>query len=98
MKSFKANGAGMQQLLNSPELKSELERRAKRVAAQANANAPKGETGELSRSHKVVSDTTSGAKGAWRRARAKVITDKEYAATVEAATGYFTSALDAGAE
>ena len=88
----------MRALLNSPELRKELERRAKKVADAANDNAPVGETGELSRSHKVVSDTTSGSKGAWPRARAKVVTDKEYAVTVEAATGYLTSALDAGAE
>lgn len=91
------NRRGMQELLNSPEVRKELERRAEKVAGAANNNAPKGETGELSQSHKVVSDTTSGSKGAWPRARAKVVTDKRYAVKVESATGYFTSALDAGA-
>jgi len=97
MKNVRLNGRAMQQILNSPEVRKELERRAEKVADAANENAPKGETGELSQSHKVVSDTSSGAKGAWPRARARVVSNKAYAAKVEAATGYFTSALDAGA-
>ena len=87
----------MEALMNSPEMQKELKRRAERVARQANANAPVGETGELSQSHRVEMDTSPGTKGAFKRARARIVSDKKYAAKIEAATGYLTSALDAGA-
>lgn len=88
---FKANRKGMNELLHSEMVKTEIARRAKRIAAQANANAPVGETGALSASHHVVEDETD-------RARARVVSELPYAITVEANTGYFSRALDGGVE
>ena len=96
-KNFRMSQSGFQALLLSEMVQKELDKRASKVARQANANAPVGETGELSNSHYVESDKSPGTKGAWRRGRARVVTDKPYATKVEAETGYFTSALDGGA-
>jgi hypothetical protein len=89
MKAFKPNRRGMQELLHSADVRAELERRARKVRDRANSNAPVGETGELSQSHEIEHDTTD-------RAVVRVYSDKEYAITVEANTGYLSSALDAG--
>lgn len=88
---LKLDRKGMNELLHSEMVKDEIASRAKRIAAQANANAPVGETGNLSRSHQVVEDETD-------RARARVVSELPYAITVEANTGYFSRALEGGAE
>jgi hypothetical protein len=85
---MKLDSRGMKQLLMSDAVRAELRRRAQRVADRANSTAPVGETGQLSQSHEVVDDTTD-------RAVARVVSDLDYAITVEANTGYLTASLDA---
>lgn len=89
MKRFKRSSRGMKQLLNEGFVADELSKRAKRIASAANANAPVGETGQLSRSHQVVNDRTD-------RARARVVSNLPYAITIEANTGYLSRSLEAG--
>lgn len=86
---IKLNYKETQRFLKGSDMKNFLKKAGDKVAKQANAEAPVGRTGELSRSHKVDIDETD-------RAVARVSSDKKYAAAVAARTGYLTRALDKG--
>lgn len=86
---FKLNYSETQKFLRGPEMEAFLRKAGAKVAESANAEAPVGETGELSQSHDVDIDITD-------RMVARIKSDKDYAAAVAARTGYLTRALDRG--
>jgi hypothetical protein len=88
------NQAGVAELLKSPEVAADLQRRAEAVAAVARGSVPT-ETGRARDSIHVEMDETD-------RAVARVVMDpvnpetgESYGAILEAATGTLASALDA---
>lgn len=87
---IKVNGKGIRELLNSDMVKKDLERRGEKVKARANSNAPV-DTGALAQSHEMITDNTD-------RARVRIYSNKEYAITVEANTGYLSESLDAAGD
>ena len=91
MAVFRMSAKGRRDLLNAAFVSADLTRRARIVANAANANAPVGETGELSTSHGVTTDHTD-------RARAAIYSTAEHAIIVESRTGYLSRALDGGSE
>lgn len=85
------NIKGVKETLRAPGVRDELLRRMERAAAQANANAPVGETGDLSRSHTAYVDDRPDSQ----LPAARVASDRDYALLIESATGYLSAALDA---
>lgn len=85
------NIKGVKETLRAPGVRKELMRRMERAAAQANANAPVGETGNLSRSHEAYMDDRPDSQ----LPAARVRSDRDYALVVESRTGYLSAALDA---
>lgn len=85
------NMRGVRATMRDPRVKALLLERMKRVAEQANSNAPVGETGELSQSHEAYVDDRPDTY----LPAARVESSKDYALVVESRTGYLSSALDA---
>lgn len=75
----RASYKGIGEILRSPQMKREMEARAKRVQAKAEALAPV-DTGDYVKSFRVESEIRAGKT---RRAVAKVINDSPHAAYVE---------------
>lgn len=88
---LRLNNQGIRATMRDPRVKAMLLERMKRVAQQANENAPVGETGELSQSHEAYVDDRPDT----HLPAARVESSKDYALVVESRTGYLSSALDA---
>lgn len=86
--TVKLNHAGIRQVLQSSEVAAELQARAEKVAAAAQASAPR-QSGEYANSIEVVMDQHSD------RAVAHVVAKAPYSLLVEANTGNLARALDA---
>lgn len=80
---------GVAELLKSPDIRRELERRARLVAAKARASAPRV-TGRYADSIEVRTTVTD-------RARVSVVSTVHYGLQVEARHGTLARALDAAA-
>jgi hypothetical protein len=80
--------SGVEQLLKSPGVVADLERRGRAVAAVARATAPVA-SGDYAESIEVVVDETD-------RAAVRVAATVDYALVVESRTGNLARALDAG--
>lgn len=87
---LRLNFKGVKAVMRQQGVRDELLRRMERAAAQANANAPVGETGDLSRSHTAYVDDRPDSQ----LPAARVRSDRDYSIGVEARTGYLSAALD----
>lgn len=81
------NTAGVKALLNSPEIRGELQRRAEAVEAEAKESAPL-ESGEHRDSIHIEHATTD-------RAVVRVVADSDHSLWVEARTGHLARSLKA---
>lgn len=99
MSSFSANFAGIGEMLRSDFIKDEMDRRAKKVKAQAEATAPvhTGEYKDSFTSRVEVKPTGAGRSGKVPRAVGVVENTSAHANLVEFVDGYRTlgKALDA---
>lgn len=88
---LRLNYKGVREVMRQPGVREELLRRMEKVAAQANRNAPVGDTGELSQSHTAYTDDRPDS----HLPVARVSSDRDYSLVMESRTGYLSSALDA---
>lgn len=85
------NRAGVRAVMREPGVRDQLLKRMERVAARANESAPKGTTGDLGRSHTAYVPARDDSE----LPVARVESDRDYSAAVDARTGYLSSSLDA---
>lgn len=87
LERFKLNSGGMEALLKSGDVRSQLDGPASAVASAMRSSAPR-DTGALADSIEVVDDTTD-------RAVKRIVANAPYALVVEAKTGFMTRSLGA---